>query len=98
MILNEDAKIRIVYHIGDIHVRRNNDRDKEYTRVFEKLYLSLKDDCKESLIVCVGDVFNDGLSPSAIVLVKNLFIKLTDLCDVVVFRGNHDQTNKSNPE
>ena len=46
MILNEDAKIRIVYHIGDIHVRRNNDRDKEYVKVFEKLYLSLKDDCK----------------------------------------------------
>jgi DNA repair exonuclease SbcCD ATPase subunit len=100
-IWEEDAEIEIIYHIGDIHVMKNNHRDVEYQEVFEKLYQKIKNDiydCKKALIVCTGDVFNDGLSPSSIILVKNFFSKLSELCEIVIFRGNHDQTSRSNQE
>lgn len=97
-ILNNKLKIEKIYHIGDVHVMKNNNRDEEYREVFESLYDSIKKDTKNAIIVCTGDVFNDGLSPSSIILVKNLFSKLSELCDIVIFRGNHDQTSRSNSE
>jgi DNA repair exonuclease SbcCD ATPase subunit/DNA repair exonuclease SbcCD nuclease subunit len=97
-ILNNKSKVEKIYHIGDVHVMKNNNRDEEYREVFEDLYESIKKDTKNALIVCTGDVFNDGLSPSSIILVKNLFSKLSELCDIVIFRGNHDQTSRSNSE
>lgn len=97
-ILNNKSKIEKIYHIGDVHVMKNNNRDEEYREVFDSLYNSIKKDTKNALIVCTGDVFNDGLSPSSIMLVKNLFSQLSELCDVVIFRGNHDQTSRSNSE
>jgi DNA repair exonuclease SbcCD ATPase subunit/DNA repair exonuclease SbcCD nuclease subunit len=97
-ILNNKSKIEKIYHIGDVHVMKNNNRDEEYREVFESLYENIKKDTKNALIVCTGDVFNDGLSPSSIILVKNLFSKLSELCDIVIFRGNHDQTSRSNSE
>lgn len=98
MILNKDKKINTIYHLGDIHIRRNNERDNEYLEIFAQLNNEIKKDVKNALIICTGDIFNDGLSPSAIILAKQLFLGLCELCDVIVFRGNHDQTTKSNPE
>jgi DNA repair exonuclease SbcCD ATPase subunit len=97
-VLNEKAKIEKIYHIGDVHVMKNSHRDQEYREVFENLYKKISEDTKNSLVVCTGDIFNDGLSPSSIILVKNLFSKLSELCDIVIFRGNHDQTSRSNSE
>lgn len=95
MILDNDAKIETIFQIGDIHIRRNNDRDDEYKHVFEKLYEHLKPS-SSSIIIITGDVFNDGLSPTAIMLAKNLIIKLCTFCQVIVIRGFSDQSGKNN--
>lgn len=97
MILNKEQNIKTIYHIGDIHIRKNNDRDEEYETVFQRLIEKIKEDSKNALVICTGDIFSDGLSPTAIILAKKLFIGLSRICDIIVFRGNHDQISKSNP-
>ena len=55
--------IKCIYHIGDIHIRKNKDRHEEYREVFKKLRDRLMDDddVKNSVIVCTGDIFHDGM-------------------------------------
>lgn len=99
MILNdEDRVIKYVYHIGDVHIRKNADRHEEYRQVFKRLCEKISDDNdkKNSIIVCTGDIFHDGMSPESIMLAKDFFEMLSLMMDVIVFRGNHDQTSKSN--
>lgn len=98
MKLNSSKVIRYIYHISDIHIRRSNERDEEYRQVFKKLNERLADMSEDSLIVCTGDIFHDGLSSTSIMLAKELFIKLSERSDIILFRGNHDQTSKSNTE
>lgn len=93
-----NKNIKKIYHIGDIHIRKAIDRNDEYNQVFDKLITEIKQDSKDALIVCTGDIFHDGYSTSAIMMAKNFFINLSDILDVVVFRGNHDQISKSNPD
>jgi DNA repair exonuclease SbcCD ATPase subunit/DNA repair exonuclease SbcCD nuclease subunit len=97
-ILKKDIDIETIYHISDIHVMKNNTRDTEYEEVFEELYKKLSLKKGKSLIVCTGDIFDNGLSPTAIVLVKNLFVKLSKISDIIVIRGNHDGSSRSNSE
>lgn len=97
-MLSESNIVKTIYHIGDIHIRKNNDRDKEYADVFKRTCDEIAKSKKNALVVCVGDIFHDGLSPTAIILAKNFFMNLCEICDVVVFRGNHDQATKSNSE
>ena len=98
MMLNESNTVKTIYHMGDIHIRKSNDRDKEYEEVFKRTCNEIAKSKKNALIVCTGDIFHDGLSPTAIILAKNFFMNLCEICDVVVFRGNHDQATKSNSE
>jgi len=98
-ILNDTQNIRTIYHIGDVHVWKDGNRDEEYTIVFENMYNEMKKkDNKKSLIVITGDIFNDGLSPTSVNMVKKIFINLCEICDVIVFRGNHDQKTKYDKE
>lgn len=100
-MLNNTKKVKYIYHIGDIHIRKNSDRDEEYKRVFDrtcKKISKLSGDGDNSIILCAGDVFHDGLSPTSIMLAKNFFVKLCEICDVVVYRGNHDQSSRSNSD
>ena len=96
--LNTKANITKIYHIADIHIYKNNNRDVEYIEVFNNLYDQIKQDTENALIVCCGDIFHDGTSPSSTLLVKDLFSKLNELCDIIIIIGNHDQPNKSNSE
>lgn len=86
--------IKKVYHIGDIHIRRNS-RTEEYNKVFYRLYERIKEDAEDSVIVCCGDVLHEGLSPDAIVMVKSFFIRLATLMDVICIIGNHDLSSRS---
>lgn len=97
-ILGENQiKIKYIYHLGDVHIRKNNDRHAEYMDVFKKLCEKIKNDdvADESLILCTGDVFHDGMSPESIMLTKDFFGMLASISDVIIFRGNHDQRSKS---
>ena len=95
IVLEKEKEIRYIYHIGDIHIRRNNEREREYREVFKRLIDKIEED-EETLVVCTGDIFHEGLSASAIILAKDLFSGLCDKCDVIVLRGNHDETLRSN--
>lgn len=91
---NIKRNIKTIYHIADIHIRKS-DRHEEYLQVFDRLYTTIKKDCTNSLIVCCGDVLHEGLSPNAIVMVKQLFINLAKITDVIVIIGNHDLSSRS---
>jgi len=99
MILKKEIKIKTIFHIGDIHIRRR-ERHEEYKKVFKRLSRKLlqENNLHESLIVCTGDIFHDGMSPESIILTKDFFQSLSQISDVIVFRGNHDQTSRSNQE
>jgi DNA repair exonuclease SbcCD ATPase subunit/DNA repair exonuclease SbcCD nuclease subunit len=97
-ILEKNKKIDVIYHISDVHVMKNNTRDKEYEEVFNELCKSIKikNDNKNGIFCVTGDIFDNGLSPSSVVLVKKLFIDLAEMMDIVVIRGNHDGSSRSN--
>ena len=92
VILNSSKCIKTIYHISDIHIRMNNARDNEYYEVFNSLFNKIKLNTTNSLIVCCGDIFHDGLSSSSIRMVKDFLCGLSELCDIIIFKGNHDKT------
>jgi DNA repair exonuclease SbcCD ATPase subunit len=94
-VLNNNINIKKIYHIADIHIRKY-ERHDEYINIFNKLCDQIKKDCKDSLIVCCGDILHEGITGDAIIIVKKFFINLCELCDVVVFKGNHDLSSRSN--
>lgn len=96
-VLDKNKKIKKIYHIADIHVRKY-ERHEEYNSVFSKLYQRINEDSDDSVIVCCGDILHEGISGDAILMVKNFFINLCEICDVVVFKGNHDLSSRSNIE
>lgn len=96
--LNTTNKIRTIYHIADIHIRKTGERDMEYRQIFDKLFVEIKKDTKNALILVAGDIFDSGVMPTTTILAKDFFVGLTELCDVIVFRGNHDQISRSDPD
>lgn len=98
-ILQSDIQkdIKFIYHISDIHIRKT-ERHEEYIQVFNNLYSKIKNNNNNSLIVITGDILHEGISPENIILTKNFFINLTNICPVIVIIGNHDQTSRSNHE
>lgn len=96
-----DIEIRYVYHLSDIHIRNSNQRQIEYSEVFEKTYKKLRSvigqNKKISLIVLTGDILHakTELSPESISMTYFFLKKLSDIANVIVIPGNHD-TNLSN--
>lgn len=86
--------IKYVYHMADIHIRNNSDRDTEYLEVFENLYNKINSfgDLNESLVVICGDTFHDKiwLKTNSISMIKKFFLKICALTDVIIIAGNHD--------
>ena len=104
-ILEEDKKsINKIYHISDIHISKY-DRHNEFRNVFNNLFKLINNDVKkeDSLIVITGDILDRGmdLSPECIELLQDLYISLTNICDVITINGNHDykgaSVNYTNP-
>lgn len=94
IISNDDKKIQKIFHLSDIHIRLEDNRHSEYRRVFVRTYnkiKKLKED-EEALIVITGDILHSktNLKPECIDLVKDLFIRLAKLSDIIVILGNHD--------
>jgi len=84
-------------HIADIHIR-NSSRFSEYREVFNKLYISLKNDSID-IIFIVGDLFHSKtrLSPESIRLAVEFLNELSSIAKVIIIPGNHD-INLSNVE
>jgi len=98
---NEDD-ITHIYHIADIHIRRDNSRYDEYRQIFNKFYKILEKDenITTALLVIAGDILHqkDSLSPDCVELTCEFFNKVSNLVETVVIPGNHDlvenNTNK----
>ena len=90
-----DKKIRYIFHLADLHIRRN-DRMDEYKKVFDELVKNIltihSKIIKKSVMVVCGDIFHykNMQTPDAISL-WNMFIdNITGLMPVIVITGNHD--------
>lgn len=93
--------IETIIHISDIHIRLN-DRKEEYKKVFDSLFKFVKNKKQENeniLVIITGDLFHlkTNLTPEAIFLFNYLVTNLGDICEVIVFPGNHD-ANMNNPD
>jgi DNA repair exonuclease SbcCD ATPase subunit/DNA repair exonuclease SbcCD nuclease subunit len=96
IILKKAGIIKRIYHISDIHIRKM-DRHEEYRKVFERLYKKIEEDVnkKEILILITGDVLHSDISSDSIVMVKMLYIKLSEICPIITIHGNHDLVSRS---
>jgi DNA repair exonuclease SbcCD ATPase subunit/DNA repair exonuclease SbcCD nuclease subunit len=86
-----------IAQISDIHLRKSPSRNEEYSQVFDNLITSLKND-KPDRIVLTGDIFHDylDLQGEQILLCRSLLISLSEICKVVIIRGNHDFRKMNN--
>jgi len=93
--LNVDKNLEVtkIYHMADIHIRKQFHRRKEYQDVFERLYMILRSrNDGNSIIVICGDLFfekddfNNYSMDDAFVFLENL----ADIMPVVIIAGNHD--------
>lgn len=77
-------------HLADLHVRLQQ-RHKEYRHVFKNFYKQAKEQ-KPDIIVVAGDIFHSKihLSPEAIKLAGEFFVKIAKIAPVHVIIGNHD--------
>lgn len=93
---NGKTEIRYVYHLSDIHIRRNTERHIEYKEVFDRVYKKLTqligDNKKVSIIVITGDIMHakTELSPEAIKIAYHFFKELSEIATVILIPGNHD--------
>ena len=80
-----------IYHISDVHIRKNTSRYEEYKIVFQRLYKYLKSE-HSGLIVLTGDIVHDKLDVSneQIVFLKDFLYNLTTIMPTLVTLGNHD--------
>ena len=90
--LSDGDDIKRIYHISDIHIQREDTRHDEYKEVFTRLYKKISLKTKNSLIVVTGDVTHDKshLTTLQLDLVKEFFVKLAELCPIILIIGNHD--------
>jgi DNA repair exonuclease SbcCD ATPase subunit len=83
--------VETIYQIADIHIPKSKERHEEYREIIKKLV----DKIQDGLVVICGDIFHDGLSGEAIMLMKDMLSEISKKNEIVIFRGNHDQTSKS---
>jgi len=88
--------IKKIAHLADIHIRRSTDRHQEYEEVFNRLYLELKKD-KPDRIVIIGDLYHDYIEfqGEAMTLAGRFLNNLSEIAPLIITRGNHDIRKKN---
>lgn len=95
-----------VYHIADIHIRRESGRAAEFAHVLSNLVelLASREPVRRNrcFMVLAGDIFDDKdtLTQHSAEQFAKMMRDLTQLMPVVVIPGNHDfrQTNPTRPD
>ena len=95
----EKDTIKWIWHIADIHIKKNLNRREEFQEIFENLYQKIwieKITKKNSYIVIAGDLLDDGvnLKANSIDLLSKSLIKLSKLARIFIIAGNHDNDIK----
>lgn len=93
-LLEKDNKnIRYIIHLSDIHIRKNQ-REIEYREVFNGICNDLIEkgmDNDNSVIVITGDILHEKeMLGCTVNLLKDFFIKLSEVTTIVSIIGNHD--------
>ena len=95
IIKKSQKKINRIAHLSDIHISKNTKNHDNYRKVFRRLYNSLYkqfENTDNNLIVITGDIIheNSDISIPQVELVKEFYINLSNICDVIYILGNHD--------
>jgi len=78
--------------ISDLHWRGIT-RHEEYTKVFNTLFVQLREQVKPNYILCGGDIFHtktQGITPEVIDKITWMFKELAAIAPVYSILGNHD--------
>lgn len=93
-IINDDAKIKRIFFLSDIHIKNNSEEDEKYYSVFNDLFSTLnkKNFGKNDIFCICGDIMDNGfnVTPTAIKMAKYLYFNLTEMAPVITILGNHE--------
>jgi DNA repair exonuclease SbcCD ATPase subunit len=99
--------IKYIIHLSDIHIRNGQNRIDEYILVFDNLESKIKEILQSNkilgdniIIYIAGDVYDNtgNIDSHSLYLFHHLFEKLTNLANVIIIPGNHDNNIKTNTE
>jgi predicted MPP superfamily phosphohydrolase len=82
----------LIIHLADIHIK-NRTRHEEYLKVFEDLYLKIREIDGYKIIVIAGDIMDVGeaITPTATNIFLGLIKNLSKEGDIIMIEGNHDK-------
>ncbi len=82
----------VIFHLGDIHIPGNPEREEEYEVVLNRTVDVIKKETRNKLVVICGDLFHDKTKPyqEANILARRFMKNLGDICDTIIIQGNHD--------
>lgn len=96
-ILSDDSgDIKNIYHMSDIHIKAiiSQELHEHYIDMINQICNEISKDCDNSLIVIAGDVLDSVYTSDCIKMIKLFFYRLSELCPVIFFFGNHELINK----
>lgn len=90
--IKRDLDIDIIYHLGDIHIPGNIDRELEYEQVLNRTIEIISKEKRKKITVICGDLFHDKTKPyqEANILARDFMKGLGDICETIIIQGNHD--------
>lgn len=85
-----------IVHLADIHIRKSLRRHEEYRSVLDRTLVSIKEQNPDR-IVLVGDIYHDfiDIEGEALVIATQFLKGLSNICKVIITRGNHDFMKKN---
>jgi DNA repair exonuclease SbcCD ATPase subunit len=101
----ESYNIKHIFHLADIHIPNKPDRNQEFREVFNNLGIKIKSVLEEKklnpneiIIYVAGDIFDKSTSitPEALSLFNLFITELTNITDVFIIPGNHDDNIRAN--
>lgn len=96
IIEEENKTIEYIIHTADVHIKRSDDKIKEYEEYFVNLYNSIKSNKQlkkdNTVIVVCGDILHDHdeINPISLKLVSDYIIILSKIAPCIFISGNHD--------
>jgi len=89
-----------IYHISDLHIKEEEEDNRLINRAINKFIEYVRDDKierKNKKIFIIGDIVDKKTinhSRYCIKYIKEILIRMSELCDVYIILGNHDYINQ----
>jgi len=90
--IKKNIEIDVIFHLGDIHIPGNPDRENEYEKVLKMAIKTISNDKRRKMVIICGDLFHDKTKPyqEANILARDFMQGLGDVCETIIIQGNHD--------